>query len=164
MLQRKLLSTSSTAQTRKEFWETVRAISDLRKVEKKKEELHTTSHQEKLFKKNPWEFSKSAVRGELGKESVSPAFSKQAADVHYTTTYSNSTETDFSKLNWMPNVKVTPEDHGFKPFNMDPIRPRDIREALKNSNQKSSPGPDGVTFEMLHQLFTNHLPHCSTKF
>ena len=69
-LQRKLLSMSSTLETRKNFWETVRAISDFKKIEKKKQELQTTSHQEKMFKKNPWEFSKSAVRGELGKESV----------------------------------------------------------------------------------------------
>ena len=50
------------------------------------------------------------MRGELGKESVNPAFSKQEADVHYTTTYSNTIETDFSKLNWMPGVKMTPEN------------------------------------------------------
>ena len=100
----------------------------------------------------------STVQCSIGKESVSPAFSKQEADVHYTTTYSNSTETDFSKLNWMPNVKVTPQSQGYKPFNMDPIRPRDIREVLKNSSQKSSPGPDGVTFEMLHQLTAPHKP------
>ena len=99
-----------------------------------------------------------AVRGELGKENVSPAFTKQEADVHYTTTYSNSIETDFSKLNWMPGVHVSPESPGFKPFNMEPIRPRDVREALKNSNQKSSLGPDGVTFEMLHQLSALHKP------
>ena len=67
-LQRKLLSMSSTLETRKHFWETVRAMSDLKKIEKKKQELQTTSHQEKLFKKNPWEFSKSAVRGDLGKK------------------------------------------------------------------------------------------------
>ena len=41
---------------------------------------------------------------------------------------------------------------------MNNIRPRDVRKALKNSNQKSSPGPDGLTLEMLHQLTALHKP------
>ena len=41
---------------------------------------------------------------------------------------------------------------------MEAFRPRHVREALKNSNQKSSPGPDGVTFEMLYKLTALHKP------
>ena len=94
-----------------------------------KEELQTNSHQEKLFKKNPWEFSKSAVRGELETESVAPEFAKQKADAHYTKTYSTPIVTDFTKLNWLSFINVTPENPEFKTFNMDPFRPRDVREA-----------------------------------
>ena len=126
MLQRTLLNTSGTAEIRNKFWQTVRAFSDNKNIEKKKGELQTTSHQERLFKKNTWEFSKSAVRGELGVESVVPAFSKQEADTHYTNTYSTPIVTDFTKLNWFPFVNVTPENPEFKPFNMDPIQPRDV--------------------------------------
>ena len=41
---------------------------------------------------------------------------------------------------------------------MDPIGPREVKEALKTLNQKSSPGCDGLTFEMLHQPSTPQKP------
>ena len=61
---------------RKKFWEACRAISDLKKHEKKKHDMKTTAYQEDLFNKNRWEFSKSVTRGEFGKEKKAPTFSK----------------------------------------------------------------------------------------
>ena len=67
ILQKKITGPTSTESDRKEYWKVLRAISDLRKQEKKKEMLKTTAHQENLFNKNRWEFSKHTVRGDLGK-------------------------------------------------------------------------------------------------
>ena len=147
--------TDYTSETRKKFWEALRAISNLRKHEKKKHDMKTTAHQEDLFNKNRWEFSKSVTRGEFGKEKKGPTFSKDQANQHYAQ-YSVPTNTDFNKTNWFPFVKTEPENNNFVPFNSDPIGPRDIFDVLKSSNHKSSPGPDGLPYGILFNLPCTH--------
>ena len=39
---------------------------------------------------------------------------------------------------------------------MTAIKPRDVKEILKKSNQNSAPGPDGVPYGILVKLFTTH--------
>ena len=96
-LQRQMIGPEGTIDIRKQFWEACRAISDLKKQEKKVEDLKTTACQEKLYNKNRWEFSKMTVNGQMGKECLSPTFSKQAADLHYSGTYSTEKTTDFNQ-------------------------------------------------------------------
>ena len=48
-LQRQMMTAASTQEIRKKFWEACRAISDLKKQEKKKHEMKTTSYQEGFF-------------------------------------------------------------------------------------------------------------------
>ena len=149
-LQRQMM-TDYTSETRKKFWEALRAISDLRKHEKKKHDMKTTAHQEDLFNTNRWEFSKSVTRGEFGKGKKGPTFSKDQANQHYAQ-YSVPTNKDFNKTNWCPFVKTEPENDNFAPFNSDPIKPRDIFDFLKSLNLKSSPGPDGLSYGILFNL------------
>ena len=49
-------------------------------------------------------------------------------------------------------MNTRPECPNFIPFDMTPIRPRDVTSVLKNANHKSSPGPDGVPFGILYHL------------
>ena len=104
--------------------------------------MKTTAYQEDLFNKNRWEFSKTVTRGEFGKEKKSPTFTKAKANEHYSQ-YSIQTVTDFNKVHWFPYVQTAPENDNCVPFNMDPIKPRDIFEVLKSANHNSSPGTDG---------------------
>jgi hypothetical protein len=154
-LQRQMMTSAYTDTIRKQYWEACRAISDLKKQEKKKEELKTTLHQEKLFQKNRWEFSKSVCRGELGKENLAPTFNSNTANTHYNS-YSTPTVTDFSKTHWFPLIHNSPGDTNFTDFNMSPIRPKDIFGVLKAANHKSSPGPDGITYGILFNLPSTH--------
>ena len=63
---------------------------------------------------------------------------------------------DFTQLHWFPNLPTSPEDTDFVPFNTTPFRPRDIKSILANSNKKSSPGPDGITYNTLLKLESTH--------
>ena len=47
---------------------------------------------------------------------------------------------------------MLPEDPQYVSFDLGPIRPRDVRQVLKGTNKKSSPGPDGITYGILHHL------------
>ena len=146
--------------TRKSYWEVCRAISDMKKIEKNKEDMRSTYHQENLFLKNRWEFSKSVCRGEFGKENLVPNFTQQAANQHYSS-YSTPHCTDFNNLGWFPDILTGPEDPNFTPFDISPIRPKDVYSALKNANHKSSPGPDGLPYGILFNL---HSPCSNNRF
>ena len=54
---------------RKEFYDTIEAISDLKAKEKFKQDLKTGAYQEKQFNKNKFKFAKEIVNGTFGKES-----------------------------------------------------------------------------------------------
>ena len=119
-------------------------------------ESKTAAHQEKLFHNNRWEFSRKASKGTPGNENIQTSFSKQEADIFYPNTYSVPKLIDYQNIQWFPFIKVKPEDPSFTPFNMDPIRPKDVKNILKQSNQKSSPGPDGVPYGILSKLPCTH--------
>ena len=60
-----------------------------------------------------------------------PGFTEIQADQFYPDTYSNPKVIDPTKLNWFPNLHVTPADDNYQSFNMEPIRPRDVKQTLK---------------------------------
>ena len=64
-LQTQMIGPEGTSDIRKQFWEACQAISDLKKPEKKIEDLKTTACQEKLYNKNRWEFSMMTVNGQM---------------------------------------------------------------------------------------------------
>ena len=95
------------------------------------------------------------VRGELGKDNLMPTFNVNTANTHYSQ-YSMPHMTNFSNMEWFKPISIGPEDPNFKPFNMSPIRPKDISDVLNKSNHKSSPGPDGIPFGILYNLPSSH--------
>jgi hypothetical protein len=147
---------NATENDRKRFRLALRAISDLKKAQKRLDSAKTAKHQESLYLKNKWPFAKKAVKGTLDSKPEPPGFTKVQADQFYPETYSNPKIIDPTKLNWFPNLPVTPADDNYQSFNMEPIRPRDVKQTLKNCNKNSSPGPDGIPYSILYKLPCTH--------
>ena len=97
-----------------------------------------------------------AVKDTLDLKPEPPGFSKIQADQFYPETYSNPKIIDPTKLNWFPILPVSPADDNYQPFNLEPIRPRDVKQTLKNCNKNSSPGPDGIPYSILYKLPCTH--------
>jgi len=64
--------------------------------------LKTTTHQEKMFHKNRWEFPKQAVKGSLLQEKLKPTFDLGFANTYYPEKYSTLGNIDLNNLNWFP--------------------------------------------------------------
>ena len=82
-LKRKAQSKNASENDIKRFREALKAISDLRKAERRNEQMKTSKHQEDMYFKNKWEFSKKATKGTLDEVSENPTFSKADADIFY---------------------------------------------------------------------------------
>ena len=157
-LKKKAQGKDATENDFRHFRAALKAVSDLRKAERKRELMKTSHHQEEMFFKNKWEFSKKATQGTLDKVPENPSFSKADADIFYPETYSQAKTVDLSQLNWFPNLPTDPTNENFKEFSLDPIRPKDVKNTLKNCNKNSSPGPDGISYKILLKLpVTHHL-------
>jgi hypothetical protein len=119
---------------RKEFYDTLKAISDLKAREKFKQDLKSGAFQEKKFNQNKFKFAKEIVNGTFGKESVKPAFSEQTANTHFPNTYSQPREINLPDLHWFPPILTSPLDNDFEPFDNSHFKPRDVKSVLANSN------------------------------
>ena len=98
-LRKKVEGPNSTIEDTKRFRLALRAISDLRKLEKKKDQIKTAKNQEELYFKNKWDFAKKACKGSLEAVPELPGFSKTLADEYYPSTYSIPKIIDLSSLN-----------------------------------------------------------------
>ena len=147
---------NATSDDKKNFRAALKAIKDLRKIERKKEQIKRSRHQEEMYFKNKWDFAKKACSGALEKVAEVPQFDKVTADQYYQSTYSNPKVIDLSTLHWFPRLPVDPDDDTFKAFSMEPFKPRDIRSLLMNCNKNSSPGPDGIPYSILLKLPAIH--------
>ena len=150
---RKSARKSNDPEEKKKFFQAIRAHHHLLKLNRQKEKTKSAKYQEDLFHKNFFSFSKSVCNGSFGKQSPSPSFDKNSADTFYRNRYSSATPVDISKLDWFPSVNM-PDN--FTPFNLDPIKPRDIRNVIKSKNNSSAPGPDGITYGILKKLTCTH--------
>ena len=61
-----------TEAKRKEFYQCIQAINELKKREKLKQEAKTTAFHEKQFHKNRYKYSKDIVNDTFGKTSAPP--------------------------------------------------------------------------------------------
>ena len=146
----------ATTEKRKLFHEACKAVSELKKKEKHKEDQKSAAFQEKKFNKNKYKFAKEIVQGTFGAESVNARFDQRKADQFFPTTYSTPRDLHLPDLHWFPPTLLTPEHDTFQPFDTSPFRPRDLRKVLKAANKTSAPGPDGITFGVLLKLEATH--------
>ncbi len=144
---RKCMKNSDNEQDRQLFYDALRAHNKLLKNKKASDKVKTVSHQEKLFRQNFWDFSKKVANGQYGTEPTLPGFSKEAADEYFGPKYSTADPVDENDLSWFPDL---PEAR--VPFNMDPVRPRDIRATIQSKSSGSAPGPDGISYAVLKKL------------
>ena len=152
-LRKKMQNKDSTPEDRKLFGQSVRYHNHLLKEQRKNDEINSRKHQEKMYNDNFWEFSRKLSRGELDQPMKKPTFTKATADEYYPKMYSNPPVFNPSDLNWFPFLKTptTPT-----PFNMSPIKPKDIKNILSNKKSTSAPGLDGITYGVLRRLPSAH--------
>ena len=133
VFRKKAFSRAVTDEDRKKFHSCLKAINELRKVEKRRLLLKTTTHEEKMFHKNRWEFSKQAVKGSLLQEELKPTFDLGFANDYYPEKYSSPGITDLNNLNWsnLNFLSITQESPNFEPFNCEPLRPKDVKKNTK---------------------------------
>ena len=156
MLKKEAFKEGAGPEKRKEFYDTLKAISDLKAKEKFKQDLKTGAFQEKKFNQNKFKFAKEIVSGTFGKETVKPSFTAHTANTYYPSTYSEPRQINLPDLHWFPPNLVSPVSEDFVPFDNSHFRPRDIRSVLANSNKKSAPGPDGISYSVLLKLDSTH--------
>ena len=137
-LRKEAFKAGAGPEKRKLFHEACKAVSELKKREKKRQDEKTTAFQEKKFNSNRYKFAKEIVNGTFGANSVNATFDKVKADQHYPDTYSIPREIHLEDLHWYPPALISPQHVDFKPFDSSPIRPRDIRKVLMNSNKNSA--------------------------
>ncbi len=138
---------------RKLFGQSVRYHNYLLKEQRKKDKENARKHQEKMFGKNFWEFSRKVCQGKINEAPKKPTFTKECADNFYPSTYSVAPEYDRTKLNWFPFLAV-PEQP--KEFNMSAIKPGDIKKILSAKKSTAAPGPDAFTYGVLKHLPSTH--------
>ena len=88
VLKKEAFKEGAGPEKRKEFYDTLKAISDLKAKEKFKQDLKTGAFQEKKFNQNKFKFAKEIVSGTFGKETVKPSFTVHTANTYYPSTYS----------------------------------------------------------------------------
>ena len=79
---------NGSEEKRKEFYQCLQAIGELKKREKKKQEAKTTLYHEKQFFRNRYKYSKEIVNGTFGQENEELSCDKATADHFYSATYS----------------------------------------------------------------------------
>lgn len=143
---------SGTKEDRQRFRDAVRTVNFLVRKAKQKDEEQSIRSQEHLYRKNFWQFCGKAVNGTLGEIPQEPAFTKEKADGFYPTTYGVPRLINFNHLDWFPSIPTTRSTEDSQEFNLHPIRPREVREALKKCNKQSAPGADGIGYDILNKL------------
>ena len=98
VLKKEAFKQGAGADKRKEYYDILKAISDLKAREKYKQDLKTGAFQEQKFNQNKFKFAKEIVNGTFGEDNVKPAFSKHTANTHFPNTYSHPTQINLPDL------------------------------------------------------------------
>ena len=155
-LRQEAFGEDGSEEKRKEFYDCLKALGELKQIEKRKQENKTVSYQGKQYHKNCFRFASQTVKGTFGDENVQPSYDKQTANQFYSSTYSHHKEIDLTQHTWFPRLPTSPESTNFTPFDTSAIRPRDIKRILGRSIKKSAPGPDGISFSVLFKMESTH--------
>ena len=153
-LRKKAFGSNATDEDRKAFRLAVKAHNYLKRMDDNKRKSRTSRHHEKQYHKNFWKFSKQCVNGNIGQSNVSPTFDANLANQYFPQKYSTPNPIVIDKLSWFSNLPVQLDAR--IGFNLDPVRPRDIRLILKNKKATSAPGPDGLMYGIFRKLPATH--------
>ena len=153
-LRKKAFGSNATDEDRKAFRQAVKAHNYLKRMDDNKWKSRTSRHNEKQYHKNFWKFSKQCVNGNIGQSNVSPTFDANLANQYFPQKYSTPNPIVIDNLSWFPYLPVQLDAR--IGFNLDPVRPRDIRLILKNKKATSAPGPDGLMYGIFRKLPATH--------
>ncbi len=151
-LRTKAFRRDSTTDDRKRFYDCLRTYDFMKKQQDINSENRNANYEEKKYRSNFWTFSKNVVNDCLYSKPQFPTFSKETADKFFTERYENPTYLDPTQLNWFPYIPVTLNSE----FNLDSIKPKDIKNILKAKSSTSAPGPDGILYGLLKNLPSTH--------
>ena len=140
-----------SAVLRRQFYEAIRNHNYLKRLRDKEKRKNDAASQEKALFKDFWAFAKSAVSGQVGKEVVAPTFSRDVANEWYRGRYSVPVPVNEEALRWFPSLPA-PDS----PFQLAPIRPREVKEVLRQKRPTSAPGEDGVLNGHLRRFDSTH--------
>jgi len=149
-LRKKAYGRNATPDDRKAFRQAVRVHNYLKKQHAQRKEVKTTTYLETQYRKNFWSFASKCSDGTLNEQTKRPTFSQQTANLYYPSTYSVIHPMDIEQTRWFPYIPE-PDGH-FKPYNVNPIRPGDVKKILANKKATSAPGPDGLMYGLFNKL------------
>ena len=69
---------------------------------------------------------------------------------YFCTRYSVPYVVDLTSFSWFPYVNVNSKS--YQSFDMNPFKPKDVKNVLKRKKARSSPGDDGLMYGMLKHL------------
>ena len=147
-LRTKAFKRNSTEDDRKKFYDCLRTYDYLKKQNDVNTEKRNATYEEKKYKSNFWSFGKNVVNDEIYSTPKYPSFSKETADTFFPERYERPTPIDPSALNWFPYI---PEKLS-SDFDLNCVKPKDIKNILRSKNSTSAPGPDGVVYGLLKKL------------
>ena len=116
-----------------------------------KTEARDIKYQEKEYKTPFFKFAKAITNGTLGKDLISPTFSRDSANSFYKTTYSTPVTVKESDLTWFPEVAT----HTV-PYDLTPYTAGMIKEALNKNCGTSAPGDDTILYDYLKHMPGTH--------
>ena len=143
---------NASREDRSKFYDALHAYTFLKKKQSDNDQQRSTKYEESRFRKDFWSFSRKVVNNELYHQDSDPAFTKDLADEYYTSRYASSPPAiDVDALGWMGGP---PE--AACPFDMSPVKPKDIKNILRNRSSRSAPGPDGISYAIIKKLPSVH--------
>ena len=151
-LRKKAFSSTGTEEDRKAFHDALKTVGYLKKQQKRYTDTKTAAQQEKLYHANFWKFAGNAASGKLDTNSPKPTFTLETADSYYPGKYAVNSPIDMTKLNWFPHIPVPSQ----KQFDTSHVKPRDIKNLLRNKKSTSAPGEDNITYGILAKLSSTH--------
>ena len=86
---------------------------------------------------------------------MSPNFSSDTCLSHFKPSFEAQANPSYATLPcWVPEAMPLPDT--LSPFDLSPIRPREIRRILKKLSKPSAPGPDNISYTHLKRLPSTH--------
>ena len=138
----------------REFLNAVRAHNKVFKATSRTESDRNTLRKEKAFNANPWSFSKSVCHQHT--KTPPPQFSAETCFNYFKPTFEAPSNSNYSELpQWVKEVMPIPEEIE-SPFDMSPIKPKNVKSTLRKLSNASAPGPDKIMYAHLKKLPSAH--------
>ena len=119
----------------------------LLKLKKEKDRTRLAIEQEKSYKKDFWKTARNVTNGTFGDATSAPTFDKPMADQYYKNKYERTVPINTDDLNWFPKVEAPSVQ-----YNLDPYKPKYIKQALFKKCNSSAPGEDGIVYGYLKRM------------